>query len=93
MDTPGKLVREVRQRHRLTQAQLGALMGIAPNHIAMIERGERPVTDQFMRHLELLDRILTVEPEYRNRAIIKGSPEDDLPPPASIVVHPIELAC
>ena len=83
MDTPGKLVREVRQRHSLTQVQLGRLMAMASNHIARLERGEVTPSDQFLAHLDLLDRYLAVDPAYKDRAIIEPVTEatEDEPKP------------
>jgi transcriptional regulator with XRE-family HTH domain len=79
LDTPGKLVREVRQRHGLTQVQLGRLMGIASNHIARLERGEVTPSDQFLAHLELLDRILTVDPRWRVTRLVQDGWLDHQP--------------
>ena len=65
----------------------------ARDHIAALRHSQPPPSAECLAALEALERILTVEPEYRNRAIIKESPEDDPPPLATIVVHPIGLSC
>ena len=93
MSTPGALIRRVREWYDLTQADLARHMKVTPTYIAMVERGERAPSKQFMAHLELVDWKLSVEQGKPVRAIIKESPEDDTPPLASKVYHPIELAC
>ena len=65
----------------------------ARDHIAALRHSQPPPSAECLAALEALERILTVEPEYRKRGIIKESTEDDPPPPASIVVHPIGLSC
>ena len=36
-------LKEVRRRAGWTQARMAEALGIAPNHLAMMERGERPI--------------------------------------------------
>ena len=93
MSTPGALVRRVREWYDLTQADLARHMKVTPTYIAMVERGERAPSKQFMAHLELVDWKLSVEQGKPIRAIIRTPSEDDPPPLASIVGHPRRLNC
>ncbi len=53
--TPQELVQR-RQRARLTQKALGALLGYHANYIARLERGEEPITPRFLRLFQALVR-------------------------------------
>lgn len=45
----GKIFKGLRKRNNLTQATLAKLVGITPNHLALLERGERPFTIPMLR--------------------------------------------
>lgn len=76
MNNPRAFVLAVRERHKLTQVELGRLMRRTSNYISMVERGDYVPSPSFLAHLELLDRILTVDPEYRTRGIM-DEPTDE----------------
>ena len=65
----------------------------ARDYIATLRQSQPSLSAECLAALEALERILTVEPDYRKRGIIRKPSEDDPPPLATIVVHPIELAC
>lgn len=77
---PGKLLRDVRQRHSLTQVQLADLLKATSNYVAQVERAERTPSDQFMAHVELLDWTLTVISEIKKGAIIDSPSKLPAPP-------------
>lgn len=63
MQTPGELLRALRQKHGLTQARLAELLKTTTNYVARVERSERIPSEQFMAHVQLLDWVLTVNKE------------------------------
>jgi transcriptional regulator with XRE-family HTH domain len=42
-------VRRYREQRGLTQAALGAIIGFSPQHLSSVERGETPVSEQFVQ--------------------------------------------
>lgn len=52
--SPGQLIRSVRARHRLTQAQLAVRAGTTQTAISRLERGERAPTTETLRQLLLV---------------------------------------
>lgn len=53
----GEAVRSVRKLRHLTQAELAKAVGLAPNTVAILERGERPCS---LRTLNALAKALNV---------------------------------
>ncbi len=53
------MFREFRARHRLTQAQLGAMLDMSSTQVARVERGERKTRRVNLLLLERLDRELS----------------------------------
>jgi transcriptional regulator with XRE-family HTH domain len=47
-------LRRIRKRLKLTQAQFAERIGIAPNSLARLERGERAITEPLARLIRLL---------------------------------------
>jgi DNA-binding XRE family transcriptional regulator len=48
---PGDTLKGARLMHELTQAQLGAMMGVKPGHISEMEKGKRPIGKEMARRL------------------------------------------
>lgn len=86
-------VRRHRERRGLTQAALGAIIGFSPQHLSSVERGETPVSEQFVqacddalgadgRLLELLPPVVyeRARSRWSNRAERDADPMLCLPP-------------
>lgn len=41
---PGRRIRQLRKAHGLTLAQFGAIIGLSPSQLSLVERGERGLT-------------------------------------------------
>lgn len=93
MDNPRTLVLTVRERHKLTQAELGRLMRRTGNYISMIERGDYVPSPSFMAHLALVDWILTPPEERGPSPLDDPDPKLALPRMKPKPVHPIGLNC
>lgn len=48
---PGDTLKGARLMHELTQAQLGAMIGVKPGHISETEKGKRPIGKEMARRL------------------------------------------
>lgn len=49
--TPGEVLRGLRYREGLTQAQLADLVGVKPAHISDMEKGRRPIGKEMAKRL------------------------------------------
>jgi transcriptional regulator with XRE-family HTH domain len=63
----GKELAKLRKKLGLTQAQLAERIGIAPNSLARLERGERKIAEPIARLVKLLLQI-----ELGERVSING---------------------
>ena len=55
--TPGKLLRGLRTREDLTQAQLAKALGVHSHHISDMERGIRTISPAMARKLERIYKV------------------------------------
>jgi len=62
----GRLIRDARQRHRLSQAALARRAGTSPRHVGRIERGEVSPS------VETVDRLLRCMGERLQLAAVPG---------------------
>lgn len=61
----GKQLREARERFRLKQTELGAIVGLSPERLSRMENDAVPVTDAIRMIVFLLDR----DPQAVNDAL------------------------
>lgn len=53
------MFKDFRTRHHMTQRELAEILGMSPNHVAQVERGERKTRRVNLLLLERLDRELS----------------------------------
>lgn len=63
MDDTTTMFKTFRVKHRMTQAQLAAMIGLSSNQVARVERGESKTSRSILLLLEYLDKELS---EARN---------------------------
>lgn len=79
--TPAK-VREVRAKRRLTQAELGDLLGFSENYIYQIEAGKKPLTSKLIKALNgVRSRLSTPTPDRNMVAFEEPLPYQTAPVP------------
>jgi len=47
-------LKEIRERHQLTQRGMGQLLGYTPNYISRLERGDEPISQRLERLVKAL---------------------------------------
>jgi transcriptional regulator with XRE-family HTH domain len=70
------VLKDFRQRHRLTQFQLAAILGCTQCHLSKCESGIYGLTPRIKRHLELIDLVAQTNPHIIGVLLAKANNAD-----------------